>query len=479
MHLHSFWWRVIKKAYQSAKRPFESVGVACAIFAGLVAIGFLFHLFTQELGDYMIYWSIALPVIVLVVWFLWNLVKSPHLIREQDLAEVISGKSQIPSKKSISPQIAGLIFIALIVSAFMGLLAIKNHQISQLKSHPVTVTNNLGNALPQTASESGGLDGIDDSGWTQPEVELHSLAYYAGQRAHRRQEEKDWPGFADAVGKSYVYYFQLATNQPICWDKVCNAAAFLAQAYHNLPGKGDDEKLADNSSEALEGLLLDKKIPNISNPAMQPVAVLYNKLSALIGGPTDTNGNPIPSSSTNQISATAGPVVNGANAGIVSTISGGNNQVGGSGNTQIMVQQPDFIEGTDFTHKQLDHIFPFGYAVIYLNSEGEKETHEFHNNLLNWKIDWDQVKIEPHFGSGMVTFTIPDMFANGGTGNHVEGTTDVFTMPMKRGLVKPAGIGFGGDPAPYVAILSDNQRSPIFAIGFRIPSVKETPPDAH
>jgi hypothetical protein len=59
---------------------------------------------------------------VLLVWFFWNLIKAPHQIHEDDLAAQGSGKNQISIKKNVSQPIANLIFIAVIVSAFMGLL---------------------------------------------------------------------------------------------------------------------------------------------------------------------------------------------------------------------------------------------------------------------------------------------------------------------------------------------------------------------
>ena len=81
----------------------------------------------------MIYWSIAFPVVVLLVWFVWNLIKAPHQIHEEDLAAQSSREGQTPLRNSVSKSIAALIFIAVIVAAFMGLLAAKNYQIEQLR----------------------------------------------------------------------------------------------------------------------------------------------------------------------------------------------------------------------------------------------------------------------------------------------------------------------------------------------------------
>ena len=132
MDLHSFWWRAFKKAYKEAKEPFERVGYACGIVAGFIALAYIAHLITQERGDYLMYWLIAFPVIVLALWFLWNFVRAPHLIREEDLANQNRGKEQIILKKPISSKVAGLALIAIIVLAFMVMLAVKNHQITKL-----------------------------------------------------------------------------------------------------------------------------------------------------------------------------------------------------------------------------------------------------------------------------------------------------------------------------------------------------------
>jgi hypothetical protein len=133
MHLHSFWWRVINRAFRKAWEPFESFGRVCALVAGMVAVAYIAHIVTQEWGDYMIYWTIAVPVVVWWVWFFWNLIKAPHQIHEEDVAASNSGEKQIPIEKSVSQKFASFIFVVVIVSAFMGLLAAKNWQIAQLK----------------------------------------------------------------------------------------------------------------------------------------------------------------------------------------------------------------------------------------------------------------------------------------------------------------------------------------------------------
>jgi hypothetical protein len=92
--------------------------------------------------------------------------------------------------------------------------------------------------------------------------------------------------------------------------------------------------------------------------------------------------------------------------------------------------------------------------------------------LLDWTIDWDKVKIDPDISAGKVAWTIPPISA---TGPHVNmkfinspihGTTS-----FKKEIVRARGMFLGpNDPLPYVGILSDDQRHPVFVIGFRIPS---------
>jgi hypothetical protein len=134
----------------------------------------------------------------------------------------------------------------------------------------------------------------------------------------------------------------------------------------------------------------------------------------------------------------------------------------------------DFIDGTDVTHEELEKIFPFGYAVFYLNDKGQIDTHEFRNNLANWKIDWSSVKIEPNFSSVIVRFTMPEVDANPGTGSNLKIQVNnglfIVDLQLKKGAIRPIGLMLGGNPVPYVAVLSDNERKPVFAIGFRIPT---------
>lgn len=139
--------------------------------------------------------------------------------------------------------------------------------------------------------------------------------------------------------------------------------------------------------------------------------------------------------------------------------------------TIIAIPPPDYIEGTQITPKQLDGFFPFGYAVIYLNDAAEKQIHEVHNKLFDWKWDWNKVKIEPDFVLGKVTWTLPPVFsASGSRGDlqfsnvEIVGTTRLTNEIVRARFAYTAGV-----PCPYVGILSVSQRNPVFVVGFRIP----------
>lgn len=132
---------------------------------------------------------------------------------------------------------------------------------------------------------------------------------------------------------------------------------------------------------------------------------------------------------------------------------------------------PDYIEGTEVTAKQLDDYFPYGYAVIYLNEQGEKRIHEIHNKLLEWKWDWDEIKIEPDFTNHVVNWTLPANFEVAGPNLDLSfhGSTVKGTTRFEKEIVRAKVGYFPNKPCAYAGILSTNQQEPVFVIGFRIP----------
>ena len=159
-----------------------------------------------------------------------------------------------------------------------------------------------------------------------------------------------------------------------------------------------------------------------------------------------------------------GSVVIGAQAGPAS-IAIGSNAHAEVANT-IVVQQPDFIEGTDVTRKQLAETFPFGYAVFLLGENSRLRHEVFKTGLLEWKLDLDEVGIEPNFAEAKVTWRIP-AFASGNAGT-IKDFTLTYTCPLvKRAFL--TSVSYSNQPAMYVGTLSGNQRKPVLVLGYRIP----------
>ena len=137
--------------------------------------------------------------------------------------------------------------------------------------------------------------------------------------------------------------------------------------------------------------------------------------------------------------------------------------------------QTDFIEGTDINRKQMEYEFPFGYAIFYFGQNKIQRCEIFKNGLMDWKADMDAVEIEPNFNTGIVTWKIPNITAisPGGHGLNLEIGMQTMTCELKRKAVARCGVYAGNNPVLYVATLNANQRTPVFAIGFRIPSPDE------
>lgn len=142
-----------------------------------------------------------------------------------------------------------------------------------------------------------------------------------------------------------------------------------------------------------------------------------------------------------------------------------------------------FIEGTQTTYKRLSEAFPFGYAVFFYGQNKIIRNEIISNGLMDWKLDTDKVGIEPNFYTGMVTWTIPDVsITDSGPGGKIimNGSSFTLSFPMRRGVSHLAGISNGNKPVMYVGTISDDQRRPVFVLGFRIPSqARDRRPDQH
>jgi len=134
----------------------------------------------------------------------------------------------------------------------------------------------------------------------------------------------------------------------------------------------------------------------------------------------------------------------------------------------VHVQAKDYIPGTEYTHGNLDKAFPFGYAVIY-GSQNKRYRYEvITNKLMDWTFDLNQTQIEPDFASGSVSIKMPSISGDS-TNITIRVERGTFTMPLRKGVFRRAAFYLGSNPVPHLAVLSDNQQNPVFAIGFRIP----------
>lgn len=136
-------------------------------------------------------------------------------------------------------------------------------------------------------------------------------------------------------------------------------------------------------------------------------------------------------------------------------------------------QPPDYIEGTKFTHAQLHEMFPFGYTVIYFSGNRRFRDEVVRTAKLEWKLDVDNITIEPDFSAGTVRWTLPNVSTEGNLRLKVNRLT-LYTK-LQAGSGGTAPVYVRNQPGLYVLTLSDNQHSPVFLVGYRIIRGSEFP----
>jgi hypothetical protein len=140
----------------------------------------------------------------------------------------------------------------------------------------------------------------------------------------------------------------------------------------------------------------------------------------------------------------------------------------------VVAQQPDYLVGTQITHKQLDEIFPFGYKVIYFSENKLIKTEVLNTGQLRWHIDWDQLVVHPDVGGNRVDWFIPAYSAEMPSGEKIVSNVSThFATLFKTSAFAPSPLGLIGKPNPFGLVLSDNQQMTIFAVGFRLLTAEE------
>lgn len=136
----------------------------------------------------------------------------------------------------------------------------------------------------------------------------------------------------------------------------------------------------------------------------------------------------------------------------------------------VMMDTLHNVPSTRVTHVQLTEMFPFGYAVIYYTEE-KRFIYVHQKDLMHWTFDWQAIKVEPNFATGVVKWTVPQV-----TGTSTAGSKITFKIgeliseqPFKEdGQIHSIGIHIQGKPVPCVMTLNDNPEAAVFALGFRI-----------
>jgi hypothetical protein len=134
--------------------------------------------------------------------------------------------------------------------------------------------------------------------------------------------------------------------------------------------------------------------------------------------------------------------------------------------THITNSQADLIEGTDISKNALSELFPFGYLVTGHDREWIEHPHP--KGELHWRIAPENVDIKPDFSSGIIHLTLKNLTASNPRGFEVYGNEMRVPVTIQKNVVFHVGdVKISIEPGVYFVTLSDNERFPVFAIGFR------------
>ena len=132
---------------------------------------------------------------------------------------------------------------------------------------------------------------------------------------------------------------------------------------------------------------------------------------------------------------------------------------------------PDYIPGTLITHSQLKNLFPFGYIIVSFRDGYEAFDPRLQEDQLKIDVDWKQIKITPDFEKRTVVWEVRNMHVYKPHSRAEIADLNIRQeYPMTVGSAFLYPLGFGkASPHIHFGTLNDNQVSPIFVLGFRIP----------
>lgn len=127
------------------------------------------------------------------------------------------------------------------------------------------------------------------------------------------------------------------------------------------------------------------------------------------------------------------------------------------------------IPGTRFTYKEIEELFPFGWMIIFYKERRRIDEVDSRGEL-QWKAD--DVEAIPDFSKQVVRWKIKGSAVRLRPGNSLRLTSNQIeaSYPMEIGkLFLNRDILIEGEIQPHMMTLSTNQRTPVFALGYKFP----------
>lgn len=136
----------------------------------------------------------------------------------------------------------------------------------------------------------------------------------------------------------------------------------------------------------------------------------------------------------------------------------------------------EVIEGTNVTNAQLKSAFPFGY-VVFSSRDGRWQYSPLPSDKMEYTADWGKVRITPNFVKKIMKWTIPELNStNLPTAQIISSDVENAAIPLnEKEICRLAGfINILDQPQICLGTLNDNQKVPVFVLGFRILSEEES-----
>jgi len=114
--------------------------------------------------------------------------------------------------------------------------------------------------------------------------------------------------------------------------------------------------------------------------------------------------------------------------------------------------------------------FPYGYVLFGAVPGGDTVYLPFYKGELFVSADWASTKFEPDYANKTIRVKVsqPQWKQDIGATLRINVGTAVSTFPLKKGESMPFQlVRSEGQPMMYFEILDDDQRNPVYVIGFK------------